>query len=282
MTDRKPLLTELRIPEFGVAQLEQVVTEIAVEYTTGSVAELAITMSDAKFAVTKAAGALSGSTVLFEGTSWQVGSVEAEMAEWGAQLVVRCRDPLAKKLRRTYRTSAERNVSPGQWVTGRVKAAGGRSVVQASSKRGTIAQSKNDSVLDIIDSLAGDLEWAWTSFDGTFLFASRYAAWQGKVPGRSTWPVTWQESAVTDALTAGWADSDDSSDNRAELDMELRYESGRRIRPWDRLRSTIPGAVGDWLVEAVSIVHDGVTPVAIKAAKPKPPSPKAGSSSKES
>ena len=282
MTDRMPRVTALTIPTFGVAQLEQIVTEIAVEYTTGSVAELAITMSDAKFAVTKAAGALIGSTVQFDGSRWQVGTVEAEMAEWGAQVVMRCRDPLAKKLRRTYKTSAEKKVSPGQWVTGRVKAAGGKAIVQASSKRGTIAQSKNDSVLDIIDSLAGDLEWAWTSFDGTFLFASRYAAWQGKVPGRSTWPVTWQASAVTDALTAGWADSDDNSDNRAELDIELRYESGRRIRPWDRLQCSIPGASGLWLVEDVSITHDGITPVAIKAAKPKPPSPKAGSSSKES
>lgn len=282
MNERLPLVSVLRIPGYGVAQLEEIVAEITVEYTTGAVAELAVTLTDTDFAVTKAATELKGSTVVFDGENWQVGSVEAELGEWGAVLALRCRDPLAKKLRKTYKTSAEMKVSPGQWVTRRVKTAGGRAIVQPSSKRGTIAQSKNDSVLDIIDALSGDLEWSWTSFNGVLLFGSRYAAWEGRLAGRQTWPVTWEKDPSSDARSASWSDSEDNSENFAEADIELAYESGRKIRPWDRLQSTIPGATGVWLVENVTITHDGVTPVAVKATKPRRPSPKAGSSSRES
>ena len=281
MTERLPRVSALAVPGLGQAQLEQIVTEITVDYQTDAVAELAITLADVDHEVTEASGKLIGASVTLDGVRWQIGAVDADLAEWGTQLVLRCRDPLAKQLRKTYKTSAEKKVSPGAWVTSRVKAAGGRAIVQPSSKRGTIAQSKNDSVMDVIGALAGDLEWSWTAYEGVLLFGSRHAAWKAPMAGRSTWPVTWAQDKPSDALTASWTDSDDSTDNKAQLDVELAYVSGKQIRPWDRLQSTIPGASGLWLVESVGITHDGVSPVTITAVQPNRPSPKAGSSSKE-
>lgn len=281
MTIRLPQVDKLVLPGQRQALLAELVTSIAVEYGTDQVAELTVEIADPDDKITAQATGLIGSTLTFAGSRWQIGTVEATLAEWGTQLTIRARDPLAKKLRVTYKTSAEKKVSPGDWVKGRVKAAGGTALVQPSSKRATIAQSKNQSVLDVIGDLAGELEWAWTSYDGRLIFGSRYAAWQGKVGALPTWAITWQTNPNTDALTATWADSDDNTDNRAELELELPYGYGAQLRPWHRLAVTMPGATGTWLVETVSITHDGTTPVQVTATKPKKPSPKAGSSAKE-
>lgn len=281
MTTTLPQVDKLTLPGQRQALLAELVTEIAVEYGTDQVAELTVTIADPENKITKAATGMVGTTLTFDGGRWQIGAVEAALTEWGTLLTIRARDPLAKKLRVTYKTSAEKKVSPGDWVKGRVKAAGGTAVVQPSSKRATIAQSKNQSVLDVIGDLAGELEWSWTSYAGQLVFGSRYAAWQGKVGALPTWRVTWQANPNTDALVASWTESDDNTDNRAELDLELPYGYGAQIRPWHRITAALPGATGTWLVETVSITHDGTTPVQITATQPKKPSPKAGSSAKE-
>lgn len=281
MTAKLPQVNKLVIPGQKTADLTEIITGISVEYTTDSVAELTLDLIDAQERIVTGGSALGGNRVTFDGQPWQVGGVEANLVEAGAQMALRCRDPLAKKLRKTYRTSAEKKVSPSAWVTTRVRKAGGTARVQPSSKRGTIAQSKSQSALEVIADLAGELEWSWTSYEGTFLFASRYYAWQGKLPGLPTWAVTWKKSPSTDAVAASWADSDDNTENLAELDVELPYAYGARMRPWHRIASTVPGARGTYLIESVSITHDGVSPVQVRATKPKKPSPKPGSSSEE-
>lgn len=281
MTTKLPQVSKLTLPGEKQADLADVVTEIAIDYVTDSVSELSIVFADTNHKIAKRASKLIGQSITFDGVRWQVGSVDSELAAWGSLITLRARDPLAKKLRVTYKTSAEKKVSPGQWVTGRVKRAGGRAIVQPSSKRGTIAQSKNQSVIDVISDLASDLEWSWVSHSGVFIFGSRFAAWQGKLGGLPTWQVSWDSNPSTDALAASWSDSDDNTENRADLEIELAYEHGVRLRPWHRLASTIPGADGTWLIESVNIIHDGVTPVQITATKPKKPSPKAGSSAEE-
>lgn len=281
MSTRQPKISKLLVPGKTSAELETVVTSITVNYSTGQVAELTLEMVDQGLGILKDASTFIGSTITFEEKPWQIGSVDYELTDSGATLSFRCRDPLAKKLRVTYKTSAEKKVSPGEWVTRRVRVAKGKPIVQASSKRGTIAQSKNQSVLDVIGNLASDLEWDWTSYDNTFIFGSRFFAWQGSFNKLSTWAITWQTDPRSDAIAASGSDSDDNTDNKAELDVELDYDYGVNIRPWHRLQSTIPGAKGMWLVEDVEIKHDGVTPVRIRASKPKKPSPKAGSSNKE-
>lgn len=282
MTTKLPKVSELTLRGYKPTELEELVTKIEVNYSTDTVAELSVSIIDPGQELTKAATAAIGSTLTFAGKGWQVGSVEARLGVAGTELAFRARDPLAKRLRKTYKTSAEKKVSPSSWVSARVKAAGGRATVQPSSKRATIAQSKNQSVLDVINDLASELEWNWTSYAGTLIFGSRFYAWQGRFNKLSDWAVTWAKGDDTDAISLAWSDSDDNADNRAELDCELAYDYGVQLRPWHRLKVTAPGASGFWLVEDVQITHDGVTPVQIRATRPKPPSPKAGSSSKES
>lgn len=281
MTGRLPQVDKLVIPGQKAADLTEVVTGIAIDYTTDSVAELTIDLIDPKLKVVAAGSGLIGQRVTFAGKPWQVGGVEVTMIEAGAQMTLRCRDPLAKKLRATYKTSAEKKVAPSAWVRQRVTKAGGTAVVQPSSKRATIAQSKNQSELEVIADLAGELEWSWTSYDGTLLFASRFYAWQGKLPGLPSWKVTWKQSPKTDALSYSWSDSDDDTENRADVELELPYAYGAQMRPWHLIEATVPGGSGTFLIESVTITHDGVTPVQISATVPKKPSPKPGSSSEE-
>jgi hypothetical protein len=94
--------------------------------------------------------------------------------------------------------------------------------------------------------------------------------------------VRWGTEPDRDAVSARWIETDDDSDNNAEIDFEVPYAMGKDMRPWHRLTSTIPGAEGAWLIENVQIRHDGVTPVRVFATQPQRPSPKPGSSSKES
>jgi hypothetical protein len=281
MITRLPKIDKLILPGTSFADLSDVVSAITVDYGTDQVAELNVVIVDPGHKVTKSPIADVGSVIIFDGDRWQVGSIEAALTEWGSQVTIRCRDPLAKKLRATYRTSAEKKVAPSTWVSQRVRTAGGRALIQQSSSRGTISQSKSQSVLDVIGDLASELDWSWTSHGDHFFFASRHYAWSGQL-GQSAWTVTWKTDPASDALNATWTDSDDNTVNRREMELEVTYDAGYRMRPWQRINSTIPGASGYWLIESVSITHDGTTPVTVNATRPKPPSPKAGSSSRES
>lgn len=280
MTTRLPQVGKLTIPGKSQATLEEIVRDISVEYSTDQVSELSVTVEDTKHLLANAKLATIGSLVSFAGESWQVSAVEGSAYEWGSELVLKARDPLARKLRKTYKTSAEQKVSPGDWIKGRVKTAGGTATVQPSSKRATIAQSKNQSVLDVITGFASELDWSWTSYGGRFWFASRHYAWQQKL-GLSQWKFTWATDDATDMLTADWAESDDNSTNVGELSISVPYEMGRSVRPWQTFWTNLPGARGLWLVESVRITHDGVSPVEIQATQPTKPSPKPGSGSKE-
>lgn len=281
MSTRLPEVNKLVILGQKQADLAEIVTSIAVDYGTDQVAELTVTMIDPGEKLTRLAANSTGAFLTFDGDRWQIGSVEATLTEFGSELMIRARDPLAKQLRTTYKTSGEKKVSPGDWVKRRVALAGGTAIVQPSSKRGTIAQSKNESVLDIIGSLAGDLEWSWVAHTGRLWFGSRYFAWQGKLGSLPTWVVSWKENPASDALSASWTVSDDDVENNGDLELEVPYEHGKRLRPWHRIQSTIPGAAGVWLIEEVGITHDGFTPVNVRVSRPKKPSPKAGSSNKE-
>lgn len=279
MSERLPKIGSLSIPGRSQVQLEELVSNITVDYNLQQLAELQLTINDPNHLIAKSPLAAIGSRISFEGESWTVASIESNAFEWGSRIVVKARDPLARALRLKYKTSAEKQVSPGDWVKRRVKSAGGVATVQPSSKRGTVSQSKTQSVLDVINTFAGDLDWSWTSHGGRFYFASRHYVWVGKL-ATPTWSFTWDSNEATDVLASEWNESGDNTENRAELTIRVPYEAGKNVRPFHRITTTIPGATGTWLVEGVSIVHDLVSPVEITATKPNKPSPKAGSSSK--
>jgi hypothetical protein len=263
------------------ADIVDAVTEVKIDYSTDTVAQLTLTVSDAK-AVLPAVLLTAGTALTWLGEPWQVA---ARSSVYGSDATLlrtfTARSALARALRRRYKATVEKKVSPSQWVTGRATTAGGRVTCQASAKQSTIAQPSGrdrQSDLDVIANLASDLQWSWVEWDGRLFFGSRHWAWQTGPTGRS-WPVTWIRDETTDVLSADLAVDDDDTDNAVTGTLELPYRFGRKVRPWDRLQPTGLGVSGLLLVEQVSITADGASPVQVQVSQPRPPAKKAGSSS---
>ncbi len=280
---RKPRTEVVRIAGRKLAaQLTDVVTEIALDYAVGSVAEMGITVADPT-------GRLDGSPLANLGTtitrtddpqaSWEVGSIDAV---YGAGIIwtYRCRSRLAKRLRQTYKSNAEVKVSPTDWVTRKVREFGGVTIAQKSAKRIAIGQAgKQDrqSTLDVINTLAGELEWQWVEHSNRFFFGDPHWALTGG-PGLPTWPVTWKSDPASDALALQVNLSDDDTESRGTLDITMPNAFGRRVRPWHRIQLKGAGRYsGLWLVQSVSYSDDDVSTVDISCNLPRKPAKKGAS-----
>jgi hypothetical protein len=279
---RAPRVNDIRIAgERLQASLGEVVTEITLSYGVDAVAELSITAIDPNGRLERGQLAALGTEVRLarNGNRWRVGTVETAYGA-GALWTFRCRSVVAQELRRTFKSNSEAKVSPTEWVTRKVKEAGGTTVAQKSNKRLAIGQSGGDdrqSVLDVISSLAGELEWRWAEVDGVMYFGHPHWAWQGGA-GTPAWRVTWKDDPRTDALELSSSLSDDDLELAGQMDLSLSYAQGSRLRPWHRLEVRNAGTYdGTWLVDSVEIPEDGVSPVRVTAQVPRKPSKKKGS-----
>jgi hypothetical protein len=263
------------------ADVSDLITAIDLDYGVGQVCELTIGVIDPTGILDTTPLAEPGATVTLSGSAgeWEIGAIDADYGA-GIRWSYRCRSKIARQLRQRYKAGAEKEVAPTEWVTRRVKELGGRTVAQPSSKRIAIGQAGNEdaqSSLDVIDELAGQLEWAWVERDGVLYFGDPYWAYTGgaRTP---TWSVTWKSAPETDALSLSASVSDDDTELAGTLDVTLPYLAGQRIRPWDRIR--VPGIgrySGDWLVEAVTYPLDNVGPVNVQTTRPRKPRKKKGS-----
>lgn len=283
MAARKPRADLVRVSGKKLrADLSDVISEIALDFQPGSVAELSITALDPTGRLDNSPLANLGTTVTMTDDpqgSWEVGSIDAIYGP-GITWTYRCRSKLAKALRQRFKAGAEKEVSPTEWVTRKVREAGGKVVAQPSQKRVAIGQGgKEDrqSVLDVIGSLAGELEWAWVEHGNTLYFGDPYWALQGG-PKLPTWPVTWKSNPRSDALEMAVNLSDDDTESRGTLDLSLPNGFGRRLRPWHRVQLKDAGRYsGTWLVQSVSYLDDDVAAVDVSCSLPRKPAKKGGS-----
>lgn len=276
-------LSKLSISGGGVtSDLSEVLTDLNLDYSTGSVAKLVIKAVDLHGVLGSSPLAVPGTSISWRGEPWQVGALDSE---WSQDSLVShsitCRSNLAKTLRVKYRPSAEKNVSASGWVQRRVQAAQGVAVVQPSSKQAVIAQSsgkERQSDLDVISNLAGDLGWSWVEFKNRLVFGSRYWAWQGGLVGQSVYPIAW--GADQGLLSASLGIDADDQENFASGSVSLLNHIGFTIRPWDLLHLTGFGKrSGVYLVDSISFKADGISPVTVQISQPHKPSKKSGSSS---
>jgi hypothetical protein len=264
------------------ADIAAAVTGLTVDAAQGTVAQLTLTVDDGGV-LARSGLAQRGSTVVWDGQPWQIATTTAR---WGRDSTqtheVECRSPLARTLRRSYRASAERQVSPSEWVARRVAAAGGVAVCQPSARRSTIAQMSGDerqSELDVITSLASDLGWDWVELDGRLLFGSPHTAWTSAPAGQRTWPVTWSRSERSDALEADITVDDDDPVAAATGTVTVPSEAGDRVRPWDLLLLAGFGSRdGRYLVTSITRSADPAADAVLQVAQPRQESTKDGSS----
>lgn len=266
------------------ADIEAVMTSLTLDCGTATVAQLVVTAADSQGVIARSALMSKGSVVQWRGDSWQVGARAVSRGTDNRILhTFTCRSQLARGLRRTYKASAEKKVSPSQWVQRRVTAAGGTAICQPSSKQGTIAQTSGDqrqSDLDVISNLASDLGWTWVEWGGRLWFGSRHWAWQGNAAGQRLWPVTWATDPASDAIASDITDDGDDTDNAKTGTITVPYDYGVKMRPWDRITVTGHGIDnGIYLVEKITFTADTSTPITIDVAQPNQPTKKSGSSS---
>lgn len=276
-----PDLTTLRVGGAAVsADIAQIITSIDVSYAVGQVAELAITGADNGGRLASSSLAQLGMPVTYAGMSWEVGSFDCEFVGGGLVWTFRCRSKVARTMRRTYSVRADRAVSASAWVSSRVAAAGGTTVAETSSTKPTISQSggtNRQSELDVIGTLASDLQFSWVEYGGTFYFANPRWVYDGNA-GTNTWPVTWLKNPATDALSLTLSESDDDKTNLGTGNLTVPQDLGILIRPWDRIQFSNVGQFESmWLVESVSGRLDGVAAFTVSLVIPRIPIPKAGS-----
>lgn len=266
------------------ADLDAAITGITVQSSEGSVANLSVTSADPAGVLMKSAFAKTGTTVTWYDDTWQVAGLTTR---WGSDNTIEhsidCRSSLARQLRKRYRASVEKKVSPSEWVARRVRSAGGVAVCQPSSRQATIAQTsgaQRQSELDVIADLASQAEWSWVEWGGRLWFGSRHWAWSGNASGQRLWPVTRASNPASDHIEAEISQDDDDTANRASGTVTVPYGYGVRIRPWDRLQlSGYGNRDGIYLVDQVSIEADLVRPIQLGISRPRPPAKKSGSAS---
>lgn len=281
--ERTPDLSVLRVAgEKLKANVADAVTDLAVSWSVGTVAELSIALVDPDGRLARKDIVATGTKIVWGDSKWTVGSVDRDYTGWGVRTTTRARSRLAKALRDAKRTKAEKNRTPAEWIGARVKDAGGTATVQTSPKWKVITQDNDQTTLDAIAAVASESNMAWVEFDERMYVGTPWWAYQGG-PGLPTWPLTWQRKDGSDVVDLSTVLSDDDREQSGVLTVTVPQPLGTRLRPWHRIRLT--GTNGDddglWLVTSVDVTVDGTTPVTVQAHRPRKTSPQAGSSAQD-
>ena len=285
MAKRTVVTDPLRLEGQAIsAGLSDTIESIRCEYAIDAVSQLVIRAADPEGVLAASPLVQLQTRLVYAGEAFDISSFDGEWFDWGVMWEIRARTQLARRLRSSYKVTADRTVSPSDWVRRTVGANRGTAITQPTASRAAISQRGGDdrqSALDVIGSLAGELDWSWAEYDERLYFASR--SWMHRTgSGTRTWPITWDRAPETDALTFTWTQSDDDTANRGSIDVGLPYAHFKEIRPFDRIRVTGTGSRdGTYLVETVTVTHDDIEPVQVTATIPKPPSPKRGSAGRK-
>lgn len=265
------------------ADLAEAITSLRIDAKPGAVTDLTITALDSRGLLAKA-GLMDAGTVLTwrGGKRITTGHGRTVPREGSSTISVTTRSPIAAELRATYRSSVQHKVSPTEWVTQRVQAAGGVAVCQPSATKGSIAQTSGDkrqSELDVIAGLASQLGWSWCERDEAFWFGSRHWAWTQNPSGQATWKITHRTDADRDLLEADFNSDSDSQDDEASGTITVPYSTGIQMQPWDLIQVSGVGTPwsGLWLVEGINYTADLVSPITVPISRPKAPAKKTGS-----
>lgn len=259
------------------ADVSDAVTAVTIDRPIGALTELTIDVIDPDRDLATSPLVTPGTTIVMDDTTWIVAAVTNNFPASGpVTLSVNARGPLARALRRTYRSSVEQNVSPSDWVSRRVKAAGGTAVCMTSSKKATIAQSSGDtaqSQLDVLSSLASEIDGSFVErSSGRLWFGTADWAYRSAPAGQRTWPIDENYAA---SFTA---DSDDTeATGTGSIDIDV--DAAARIQPWDLIQVSGFGTDvrGLWLVDGFTVEETARGMVSVPIRRPKPPRAKSGS-----
>lgn len=253
---------------------DDILGDITVNYTIGQAGELTVALTDTKGQMTRSVLANTGTSIVTEDGSWEVGGIkQANISDTAVSWDVRARSELARKLRKAKAEKAK-GIRSTTWATARVKAAGGQCLTQPSERKAAVDPGSDDTVIDVLDSLASDLGWAWTEWDGTVLFMDPWWAWTEQPAYLPMWAVTWADRADTDASALETDLDDDDTATFGTGSLSLPYAYGRQLRPMhtvDLRGDNLKGKrAGTWLITSVAwTANRPEAPVSVGIARPR-------------
>lgn len=264
-----------------LSEITDAVGVISINYQAGAVAELTIKAVDVGRVLSRGDLLREGTSLTYDGSVWQIAAVERDYLGGDIWLTFTARSRLARRLRNMTGPDKATDVTPAQWITSKVKKAGGTALVETGARRRTIAQKRNESVLDVIGSLASDTGVEWVEFGNKVFVGTPWWAFQGNT-NLPTWNAfadgTVPDLSGLEVLGVNSRSSLDDRTNGAEASITVTAQGGSLVRPWHRVNLGRADRAdnGIWLVRDVSFDTSGGA-ASISLQRPLKSSPKKGS-----
>src|SRR5574343_638697 len=240
-----------------LADITDAVGVAAFDYRTGAVPEFTFDAVDRDRKLSTRGLLREGTTLQYEGDTWQIAAVERTYKGADIWLTFTARSRLARRLRNMTGPKTWEKATPEQVLTALVKKAGGRAVVEPGAGRMRIRQGRNQSVLDLIGSIASDTGVEWVEVDGVVYVGTPWWAWKDDATGLPTWTArldgvlpyigAGRELAVLDFNSRS---SLDDRKNAAEAQLTVEVKQGAKVRPWNLVTISKADEAdnGSWLV----------------------------------
>lgn len=230
------------------------------DYRVGAVPEFTFDAVDRDRELSRRGLLREGTTLKYEGDTWQIAAVERTYKGADIWLTFTARSRLSRRLRNMTGPKTWEKATPEQVLTALVKKAGGRAVVESGAGRMRIRQGRNQNVLDLIGSIASDTGVEWVEVDGVIYVGTPWWAWKDNATGLPTWTARFdgvlpdigagRELTVLDFNSRS---SLDDRKNAAEAQLTVEVKQGAKVRPWHLVNVTKADDAdnGSWLVNGV-------------------------------
>lgn len=229
------------------------------DFGTGKVGEFTFPAVDRDRELSSRGLLREGVTLKWDGTAWQIAAVERDYRGDDIWLQFTARSRLARRLRNMTGKKSSEKSTPQRFITQAVKKAGGTALVEPGAGSMRIVQKRDQSVLDVIASIASDTGVEWVEHSNTFWVGTPWWAFKGNT-GLPTWAaradgtVTDIGSNVLSVLTLSTRSSLDDRKSAAEASMTVEIGTGAKVRPWHRVDLSRADDADDgiWLVSDVT------------------------------
>lgn len=254
-------------------------------FGVGTVPEFTVPAVDLDRVLSRRGLLHDGAVLVNDGHRWEIAAAEREYRGEDIWLTFTARSQFARRLRNMLGPDRQKDVTPGEWIRGKAKKAGGSALVEAGAKARLIVQKRNESVLAVIEALASDTSTEWV-FDGDrLLVGTPWWAFQG-TPGLPLWPCSMKGRRFTfgEWLSPVGLSTRSSIDDRgqeATATLTVESDTGWKVRPWHRvdLSGADSADNGLWLVTEASR-EEGKPDTVLTLSRPLKSAPKDGSSGK--
>lgn len=242
-----------------LADITDVIGVTSWDFRVGAVSEFSFPAVDRNRELSSRGILREGVTLRWDGQSWQIAVVERDYKAEDIWLNFTARSRLARRLRNMTGKKSTEKATPQSFIGAAVKKAGGTALVEPGAGSMRIVQNRDQSVLDVIASIASDTGVEWVEHGNTFYVGTPWWAYQGNTnlptwAARADGTVTDIGTNVLSVLSLSSRSSLDDRRTAAEASMTVEVATGAKVRPWHRVDISRADDAdnGTWLVSDVT------------------------------